>query len=115
MPFPLVPQPKDQAVTRVKDRKRKKRDRDAEQREVYDAVNRRDRYRCRACGVSCDPGAVDMLRRGHHHHVTYRSKRGPTRTYNVCLLCPECHADVHAKRLFLSGNADDELQIERIR
>src|SRR5689334_21370593 len=81
--------------SRYTTRKQKVRDREAEKREVYDAVNRRDRYRCRVCGKYCDPNAVDLLKRGHHHHIVYRSKRGPTRSYNIVLLDAECHAAIH--------------------
>jgi 5-methylcytosine-specific restriction endonuclease McrA len=100
--------------SRFRDRTRKARDREAEKREVYDAVNRRDRYRCRVCGKHADPRALGLLEQGHHHHVIYRSRGGRHRSWNVVLLCGGCHAEVHAKRLFLSGNTDEDLVIERI-
>ncbi len=99
---------------RRKTRQKKVRDREAEKREVYEAVDRRDRYRCRVCGKRADPKATGMLERGHHHHIIYRSRGGRNRSWNLCLLCPECHDEVHAKRLFLSGNADEELIVERL-
>jgi 5-methylcytosine-specific restriction endonuclease McrA len=101
--------------SRFRDRKIKVRDREAERREVYDAVNRRDRYRCVVCGAKADPRAIGLTEQGHHHHILYRSRGGKHQRWNVCLLCPACHAEVHAKRLFLSGNADEGLTIEWLR
>lgn len=84
-----------------------------QRRQVYQAVNVRDRYRCVACGKPADPRALDMMRHGHHHHIQYRSQLGPTTTANVALLCPICHADVHAHRLTIMGNADGRLTCRR--
>lgn len=99
---------------RFRARTLKTRDREAERREVYDAVTRRDRYRCRACGKRADPNAIGLTEHGHHHYLIYRSRGGRHAIWNVCLVCPKCHAEIHAKRLFLSGNAEDELVIERV-
>jgi len=85
-----------------------------QRRSVYAAVDRRDAYRCVACRKPADPRAMEMTRHGHHHHITFRSQGGQHVTGNVCLLCPVCHADIHAHRLTIAGNADRKLTIERV-
>lgn len=84
-----------------------------QRRKVYQAVNVRDRYRCVACGKPADPRALDMMRHGHHHHIQYRSRGGKDTTANVVLLCARDHADLHAGRLTITGNADRTLKIQR--
>ena len=81
------------------------------QRKVYGVVTARDKRRCRACGKEADPSALDMIRRGHHHHVRFRSAGGNDSTANLCLLDAACHADVHAHRMTITGNADSTLVI----
>jgi len=66
--------------------------------EVYRAVDLRDRGSCRVCG-----GFSGTL---HHHHLRYRSRGGPDATGNIILCCPRCHADIHAARLRVTGDAD---------
>lgn len=77
-----------------------------QEREVYAAVTRRDESCCRVCGKWCNPRAIGLLLKPHHHHITYRSRGGETSTANVCLLDSECHQDEHAGKLQLSGDAD---------
>jgi hypothetical protein len=81
------------------------------ERAVYTAVNLRDKYHCRACGAPTDPTATGLLKRGHHHHIVYRSAGGETTTANTCLVCAKCHADEHAHRIAIEGNADVGLTI----
>lgn len=92
--------------SRYATKKRKALDELNEERAVYAAVTTRDSHSCRVCGRWCNPQALTLLERAHHHHLQYRSKGGPTTTANVCLLCPECHEDEHRGRIELSGNAD---------
>jgi len=66
--------------------------------EVYRAVDLRDRGSCRVCG-----GLSGTL---HHHHLVYRSRGGTDTAGNVILCCHSCHADIHAARLRVSGDAD---------
>ncbi len=84
------------------------------ERAVYRAVDARDGRKCRACGRKADPQAVGIIEHGHHHHVTFRSAGGGTTTANVCLLCGACHADVHAHRLTIEGDANKPLKIRRV-
>ena len=67
----------------------------------------RDECCCRVCGKFCNPRAIGLLYKPHHHHLIYRSASGPDETWNVCLLCADCHDDEHAGRLQLSGDADE--------
>jgi len=70
-------------------------------------VTLRDESCCRVCGKFCNPRAVGLLQRAHHHHVVYRSRGGATSTGNLVLLCARCHDDEHGGRLQLSGHADE--------
>lgn len=60
-------------------------------------VRERDGNTCRWCG---DPHGVEV------HHIVYRSRGGKHDTSNLICLCAECHREVHAGRIFVSGNAD---------
>lgn len=101
---------KSDMTTRHDDRAKKAHDADAHERDVYRAVDLRDRRRCRACGRKSNPSAVGLLDRAHHHHVIYRSAGGPTETWNVALVCSGCHDAEHVKKtLQIEGNADEGL------
>jgi hypothetical protein len=91
---------------RFDSKKQRKAEKDAHERKVHQAVDSRDKNCCRVCGRYCSPLAVGLLERGHRHHLTYRSKGGDTSTVNLVTLDAHCHADVHAGRLRLSGDAD---------
>ena len=65
---------------------------------AYRLVDLRDRGRCRVCG--------DTSGTMHHHHIRYRSLGGADSSDNVALVCARCHADIHAARIRLSGDAD---------
>ena len=77
------------------------------------AVNERDKHRCRACGAFAHPYIASEIKRGHHHHIVFRSQGGKDTRANVCLLCPVCHADVHEGRMTIKGDADGILTIKR--
>lgn len=83
------------------------------ERQVYAAVTLRDESCCRVCGRFCNPRAVSLLQRAHHHHITYRSRGGATSTGNVCLLCADCHDDEHKGKFQLSGDADQRDPISK--
>ena len=87
-----VPKPESKAAEKADARML----RDAYRRIVYRLVSKRDAHRCRSCG-SRGPGL-------HHHHLRYRSKQGACSERNLCLLCPRCHADVHAHRVSIDGD-----------
>lgn len=93
------PQPKGES--KLMRRYKKRAAEQKAERDAYRAVNVRDGYKCRACGKRADPRAIDSLARGHHHHVTFRSQGGTDTTSNICLVCPMCHADIHAHALRL--------------
>lgn len=80
-----------------------------QQRDVYRLVTDRDKRKCRACLNQADPSALDMLKRGHHHHIVFRSAGGTDESSNLCLLCARCHSAVHAHRLDIAGSADGRL------
>jgi 5-methylcytosine-specific restriction endonuclease McrA len=101
---------------KVLDKRDEKRDRDANERRVNAEVDARDKYRCRACGKPADPKSTDPLRRGHRHHLKFRSRGGQDSTANMLLLCAEDHALVHAYRLFIIGtDANEQLRFERVK
>jgi len=97
--------------TRVEAKRDAKREAERHQRDVHRQVDQRERYRCRICGRPCDPAAADLLRRGHHHHVTFRSQGGEDSTANEILTCADCHASIHAGKVHVEGNADVALTI----
>lgn len=72
---------------------------------VYQAVDARDKHRCRVC---LQYRGSDIQR----HHIQPRSLGGDTTTANVISLCAECHlVGVHRKKIVLSGNADEQVDI----
>lgn len=78
------------------------------------AVDARDKRNCRACGRKSDPEAVGLTKRGHRHHIVYRSAGGEDVSANVVTLCFECHNDEHVKStLQIEGNADIALTFWR--
>lgn len=98
--------------SRAAERRVKKAQADLQKRAVYRRVDERDGYRCRCCGrpIARQGG---LLNGGHHHEIRYRSLGGPISTANCVLLASACHADVHAGRLIISGDADGVLTFER--
>ena len=80
-----------------------------QQRDVYAMVTKRDNRKCRACLNQADPSALDMLKRGHHHHVVFRSAGGRDESSNLMLACTRCHSAIHAHKLTVTGNADEQL------
>ena len=97
-----VPKP----PSRYHDRAEKQAQKVAEERRVYALVTNRDDHCCRVCGKFCNPRAMGLLAKAHHHHLVYRSRGGETTITNVLLLCPKCHAEEHDGRLRLSGDAE---------
>lgn len=65
--------------------------------DVYVRVQQRDRGRCRVC---------DRVTWLQQHHIQFRSALGKDEPENLISLCRECHADIHAGRLKLDGDAD---------
>jgi 5-methylcytosine-specific restriction endonuclease McrA len=105
MTMAALPRPKPMVVER--------RERRAAQaaliRTVRAAVWRRDQHRCRVCG---------RRTRLQVHHVQLRSHGGPWTTANCVLLCRDCHQEVHARIVIISGrdaDVQDGLTFERQR
>jgi 5-methylcytosine-specific restriction endonuclease McrA len=48
------------------------------------------------------------------HHVRFRSRGGVDSTANCACLCRMCHAEIHAYRLAVSGDANGKLKFERL-
>lgn len=78
-------------------------------RAVCKAVDLRDGKQCRCCDKRSDPEATGLLKRGHRHHLVYRSAGGTDTTDNLCTLCADCHSDEHHNKLRIEGNPDERL------
>jgi 5-methylcytosine-specific restriction endonuclease McrA len=91
---------------RAQERRTKTAKHQANWRAVKREVMRRDRHQCRICGSrdQVDP-----------HHVVFRSALGKDTVENVAAVCRVCHDEIHAYRLFVTGNANtpDGLTIDR--
>jgi HNH endonuclease len=86
---------------------------------LYAKVYKRDGYQCVVCRRPVVVGSPNELKRAHPHHIVFRSstklpKTEKHTTANVCTLCPMCHGDVHDRKLFISGNADEQLDIRSV-
>ena len=90
----------------AKRRAAKRRAKLAAYRRVCAEVDKRDGPRCRICRRHWDLLA-------EHHHIQFRSRGGTDTTDNLIRVCGGCHADIHAKRLQVTGNANGQLQIAR--
>lgn len=97
---------------RVKVRKVKVNEADKHERQVYAAVDRRDKLRCVVTGRKANPYATDSLDRLHHHHILQRGRdQGPTETWNIASVHATAHALIHQNVLTIEGNADVALRI----
>lgn len=88
---------------RVEEKRTKRLTLAEQERDCRAAVQKRDKSRCVV------PGCKE--RSQHLHHILYRSRGGKWRDSNICSLCPGHHALVHAGRIAISGDANDELII----
>lgn len=70
---------------------------------VCKAVDARDGKACRCCDKRSDPDATGLLKRGHRHHIVYRSAGGKDTSGNLCTLCSACHSDEHKNKLLIAG------------
>lgn len=91
--------------SRAAERKDRKRAKALQWRRVRACVLVRDGGRCRVCKTR---DGVDV------HHIQFRSRGGEDSTENCAALCRECHAEIHAYRLTLSGNANGKLKMSRV-
>jgi hypothetical protein len=88
---------KSDAPTRVDRRISQDREDAANLRRVYRLVDHRDGRTCRACGKRTNPDEIG-LKRGHRHHIEYRSQCGRDCVENLITLCASCHDAEHIKR-----------------
>jgi hypothetical protein len=100
-------------VTRVDDAMEQEAADARAERALFKAVDARDGRNCRCCGRKSDPNAICLTKRGHRHHIVYRSAGGSDTTANLVTICYECHNDEHQHRLRIEGNADDALTFWR--
>ena len=84
--------------TRVDRKVKRDAEREAQWRACVKAVDARDHRICRCCGRKTNPDDVG-LKRGHRHHLIYRSAGGADTSANVVTLCFECHNDEHKSQL----------------
>jgi hypothetical protein len=88
--------------TALKARRARKRAADKTLSENAYKARWRDQDRCRVCGSG---QGVEV------HHIAFRSQGGTHDTSNLVCLCRGCHAQVHARRIWLSGDADGVMAI----
>lgn len=101
--FPKVPV---DGTTITEDYRTKRAGKRAARDAAYAAVDRRDGKACRVCERFCSPDAPTL--RADRHHVIPRSLCGPDESWNLVILCRDCHDERHTKgTLQLSGNADE--------
>lgn len=94
---------------RARKKRREDKDDDKHEREVYQAVDRRDKNRCQLTGRRGNPYTVDPLDKLHHHHIIERSRLGPTETWNLVLVHRIVHDLINDSRIDVYGNADEQL------
>jgi 5-methylcytosine-specific restriction endonuclease McrA len=100
--MPAIPKPRSRAA----DKKDATREKEREWQRTRQCVLVRDGYRCRVCK------SKDMI---DAHHIRFRSVGGDTfDTKNVAAICRPCHAEIHAYRLAVSGDANGKLRFERL-
>lgn len=105
---------KSDLTSRVDDAVQRERDVAAQWRAVCRVVDARDKRICRACERRSDPEAIGLTKRGHRHHILYRSAGGEDVSSNICTLCFQCHDDEHVKcTLQIEGDANDALTFLR--
>lgn len=92
--------------SRVDEAREKEAAEEAVWRFVCKLVDQRDGKACRCCDKRSDPEATGLLKRGHRHHLVYRSAGGTDTTDNLVTLCADCHNDEHKNRLRIEGNPD---------
>lgn len=110
---PQKPRQKWEMPSRVEEARARQAAVEANWRAVCKAVDARDGKQCRCCDTRSDPEATGLLKRGHRHHLVYRSAGGTDTTDNLVHLCAQCHADEHANKLRIDGNPDERLTFFR--
>jgi len=105
--------PKTSAATKA--RRAKKRAEDEKLAKLRDQVFERDGFCCRVCGrgsgFTATHGKPIVWHDIHAHHIKFRSQGGKHTTANLATVCLLCHDAIHARRVRVSGNADEALDI----
>jgi hypothetical protein len=83
-------------------------------RDVCAQATLRDGSCCRVCQRWCNPRAIAMLAKLHHHHLIPISLGGVDESWNLACLCADCHDAEHGGKIRLSGNADDRNEMGRL-
>lgn len=99
--------------SRVDVAKQKEADAEAAWKAVCKVVDTRDGKSCRCCDKRSDPDATGLLKRGHRHHLVYRSAGGQDVSSNLVTLCADCHNAEHRHKLRIDGNPDVALTFWR--
>jgi len=92
--------------TRLDDKLARRSAEAKEMRDCFTKVSLREAFCCRVTGVNVAPNALSMIERGHHHHITYRSRGGTHETNNVVLVSAKVHQAIHNGEMRLTGDAD---------
>lgn len=98
----MQPQPK--PVSRAVEKTTRLRAKERHWQALRRQVLQRDCYRCRVCGSG---EQVDV------HHIRFRSRGGADISSNLAVLCRVHHAELHAYRLAIVGDADGKLKVLR--
>jgi hypothetical protein len=97
---------KHQLETRHEAKDRIKAEQQAEIDRCYQAVDLRDKSVCRVTGEFLTSGASDPHKRKERHHMIRRSRGGLHQTANVITVSAFIHAQDHAGKVRLSGDAN---------
>lgn len=97
---------KHQLETRHEYKDRRKKEQQAEIDACYQAVDLRDKSVCRVTGEFLTAGHSDPHKRKERHHLIRRSRGGLHQTGNVLTVSAFIHAQDHAGKIRLSGDAN---------
>ncbi len=76
------------------------------ERQIREAVFKRDNGACRVCGMRVYLHHANPFKVMQAHHVIYKSAGGDDSLGNRITTCAECHDDEHTHRIDISGTAD---------
>ncbi len=92
--------------TRHEYKDRRAAEKQREQDQCYQAVDIRDSSVCRVTGEYLTLGHADPHKRKERHHMIRRSRGGLHETANVVTVSAFIHAQDHAGKIRLSGDAN---------
>jgi len=97
---------KHQMETRHEAKDRRAKEQQDEIDACYQAVDLRDKSVCRVTGEYLTAGHSDPHKRKERHHLIRRSRGGLHQTANVITVSAFIHAQDHAGKIRLSGDAN---------